>query len=86
MAHVSDHVFDDDNRHRRKFNKRFRYDWKTFTDGQVWEFVKGEDFNELENIRAGSNNYARKHGMKTRTRLTDDNNLLIQFYFPGENA
>lgn len=64
-----------------KFPERSTSKWEQFLDGNIWELKRGEDFESGETpqlIRARITSAAVVRGFHLKTRLVDDQTLVIQ--------
>jgi hypothetical protein len=61
-----------------------RYPWDEWLDGNVWELVRGEDFQaKLTTFRANAQGQAKKRGGRVRSKAADADGrdtLVIQFH------
>ena len=61
----------------------WRYPWREWTDGSVWEITQGEDYNLLtQNMQVNLHMRAAKEGKRVQTRRIRENGserLVFQF-------
>lgn len=63
-----------------RVNRKIRYPWDQWLDGDVWELTPGKDFTiSVASFRSGAFYNAKIRGMKIRTARKDDK-LIIQAY------
>jgi hypothetical protein len=64
-----------------KHGRPYKYEWKSWADGQPWKLVHGKDFTVgIETMRTNARSYAVKNGYKVKTAIVDDGTaLVIQF-------
>jgi len=56
-----------------------KYPWDEWLDGQARRLHRGDDFNcSLVSMRGLTHQVARRRGLAVRTKVEDDNCLLIQ--------
>jgi hypothetical protein len=64
--------------------------WKPYMDGSVWEFVRGQDFEQtVERFRLCAYRAGAWHRLKLRTliqRSEDREALIVQFDLKGRNG
>jgi hypothetical protein len=57
-----------------------RYPWEQWSDGQVWELTRGEDFEVTAgSFRDTARGWAREHGYTARTYAVSDAVVQVQF-------
>lgn len=68
----------------------WKYPWDQWTDGQVWELVRGEDFAPtIRNFRPQCYMVAQRRGMEIRTYAPDGwwgDRIQVQFYTPARGG
>jgi hypothetical protein len=62
------------------YTSQARHDWPQLLNGDIWQLRRGEDFKGkaktfIQNARA----QARRRGGSVRTRLLDEENVVLQF-------
>lgn len=64
-----------------KHGRPYKYQWKSWANGQPWKLVLGTDFSvSIETMRTNARSFAVKNGLKVKTAIVDDGNaLVIQF-------
>jgi len=64
---------------------RVRYPWHEWSDGSVWVLTRGEDFDIIpESLQKLAYRWARRHGMRVRTDLSEFNVVRLQFVREGK--
>ena len=64
-----------------------KYEWTTWSDGDVWELEKGVDFDSnVKTMRTNACLYAKKNGMKVRTAIVDGGNGIVLQFYPDVTA
>jgi hypothetical protein len=59
---------------------RARYPWKEWTDGSIWQLVRGDDYTvEDDAMRSMAHLYARRNNMRAETRRWEKG-MIIQFH------
>jgi hypothetical protein len=57
-----------------------RVRWDEFTDGRVWQLVRGTDFDQdAEHARRAAMAWAARNGWRVRTAVLDPDTLRVQF-------
>jgi hypothetical protein len=57
-----------------------RYDWPHLLNGEIWQLQRGEDFGgKAKTFIANARGQARRRGGTVRTRLVDDETVVLQF-------
>lgn len=60
-----------------------KYPWGEWFNGEVWELVKGEDFDsEPKSFRVHAHRTAKEYGGRVRTKLHGRTGISIVFYEP----
>lgn len=61
-----------------------KYEWTTWSDGNPWRLERGVDFEvAVRTMRTNASAYAKKHGMRVRTAVVDDNSAIIVQFTPA---
>lgn len=59
-----------------------RYPWHEWTDGNIWEIMKGEDYVvATENMRVNLHERARQHGLSVKTQKVRNPSEGLRFQF-----
>jgi hypothetical protein len=53
------------------------YPWASWTDGEWWRLYQGADYPTTTQVfQSVARNYARRHGMRLETQLTEDGTFI----------
>jgi hypothetical protein len=57
-----------------------RHDWPQLLNGDIWQLRRGEDFNgKAKTFVQNARSQAKRRGATIRTRLVDEETVVLQF-------
>lgn len=67
--------------------RQSKYPWSEWTDGEIWQVRKGEDFtSDVKTFVQGLYAYAKRHDMKVEVRTDADNDIAAFRFIAGAQS